>query len=108
MDVVFLVIIGVACVVVYARHTKEFNTLDQLAQDIYKTKDLAITMPQASDLAKDIQETTGVITGNTVTDFDRKQVTLKIEASDYTITVILDKKRDVVRFDVKNRGKVDD
>lgn len=62
-------------------------------------------MPQATDLSKDIQETTGVITGNTVTAFDKKQLTLKIEASDYTITVILDKKRDVVRFDVTNRGK---
>ena len=77
-------------------------------QDIYKTKDLAITMPQATDLSKDIQETTGVITGKTVTAFDKKQLTLKIEASDYTITVILDKKRDVVRFDVTNRGQVDD
>ena len=62
-------------------------------------------MPQATDLSKDIQETTGVITGNTVTAFDKKQLTQKIEASDYTITVILDKKRDVVRFDVTNRGK---
>ena len=62
-------------------------------------------MPQASDLSKDIQEKTGVITGKIVTVFDKKQLTLKIKASDYTITVILDKKRNVVRFDVKNRGK---
>ena len=62
-------------------------------------------MPQASDLSKDIQDKTGVIIGNIVTAFDKKQLTLKIEASDYTITVILDEKRNVVRFDVKNRGK---
>ncbi|WP_263281595.1 hypothetical protein [Leuconostoc mesenteroides] len=40
-----------------------------------------------------------------MTAFDKKELTLKIEASDYTITVILDKKRDVVPFDVTNRGK---
>ncbi|QFS14861.1 hypothetical protein BHS03_04040 [Leuconostoc gasicomitatum] len=108
MNVVFLVIVGVGILYVYFKHDGELKKLDQLAQDIYKTKDLAITMPQASDLSKDIQETTGVITGKTVTAFDKKQLTLKIEASDYTITVILDKKRDVVRFDVTNRGKVDD
>ncbi|MCT3115634.1 MULTISPECIES: hypothetical protein [Leuconostoc] len=62
-------------------------------------------IPQASDLAKAIQEKTGVISGNTVTVFDKKLLTLKIEASDFTIIVILDKKRNVVRFDVKNRGK---
>ncbi|WP_349515082.1 hypothetical protein [Leuconostoc suionicum] len=45
-----------------------------------------------------------MITGKTVIAFDKKQIILKIEASDYTITVILDKKRDVVRFDVTNRG----
>ncbi len=108
MNVVFLVIVVVVVLFVYLKHDAELKKLDQLAQDIYKTKDLAITMPQASDLSKDIQERTGVITGNTVTVFDKKQLTLKIEASDYTITVILDKKRDVVRFDIKNRGKVDD
>lgn len=108
MNVVFLVIIVVVVLFIYLKHDAELKKLDQLAQDIYKTKDLAITMPQASDLSKDIQETTGVITGNTVTSFDKKQLTLKIEASDYTITVILDKKRDVVRFDVTNRGQVDD
>ncbi|MCT4389000.1 MULTISPECIES: hypothetical protein [Leuconostoc] len=72
---------------------------------IYKTKDLAFMIPQASDLVKAIQEKTGVIAGNTVTTFDKKLLTLKIEASDFTIIVILDKKRNVVRFDVKNRGK---
>ena len=46
-----------------------------------------------------------MIAGNTVTAFDKKSLTLKIEASDFTIIVILDKKRNVVRFDVKNRGK---
>lgn len=105
MNVVFLVIVGFGILYVYFKHGAELKKLDQLAQDIYKTKDLALTMPQATDLSKDIQETTGVITGNTVTAFDKKQLTLKIEASDYTITVILDKKRDVVRFDVTNRGK---
>ncbi|MDI6551856.1 hypothetical protein QMA51_09365 [Leuconostoc suionicum] len=105
MNVVFLVIVVVVVLFVYLKHDAELKKLDQLAQDIYKTKDLAITMPQASDLSKDIQETTGVITGKTVTAFDKKQLTLKIKASDYTITVILDKKRNVVRFDVKNRGK---
>ena len=105
MNVVFLVIVGFGILYVYFKHGAELKKLDQLAQDIYKTKDLALTMPQATDLSKDIQETTGVITGNTVTAFDKKQLTLKIEASDYTITVILDKKRDMVRFDVTNRGK---
>lgn len=62
-------------------------------------------MPETSDLSKDIQDETGVITGKIVTVFDKKQLTLKIEASNYTITVILDKKRNVVRIDVKNRGK---
>lgn len=105
MNVVFLVIVGVAILYVYFKHDAELKKLDQLAQDIYKTKVLAITMPQASDLSKDIQEKTGVIAGNTVTAFDKKSLTLKIEASDFTIIVILDKKRNVVRFDVKNRGK---
>lgn len=108
MNVVFLVIVGVGILYVYFRHYAELKKLDQLAQDIYKTKELAITMPQASDLSKAIQEKTGVIAGNTVTAFDKSQLNLKIEASDYTIKVILDKKRDVVRFDVTNRGKVDD
>lgn len=62
-------------------------------------------MPETSDLSKDIQDETGVITGKIVTAFDKKQLTLKIEVSDYTVTVILDKKRNVVRIDVKNRGK---
>lgn len=62
-------------------------------------------MPETSDLSKDIQDETGVITGKIVTVFDKKQLTLKIEASNYTITVILDEKRNVVRIDVKNRGK---
>ncbi|KMY81028.1 hypothetical protein WZ78_08085 [Leuconostoc mesenteroides subsp. dextranicum] len=105
MNIVFLVIVGVGILYVYFRHDAELKKLDQLAQDIYKTKDLAITMAQASDLSKDIQETTGVITDKIVTVFDKKQLTLKIEASNYTITVILDKKRNVVRIDVKNRGK---
>lgn len=105
MNVVFLVIVGVGILYVYFKHDAELKKLDQLAQDIYKTKNLAITMPQATDLSKDIQETTGVITGKTVTTFDKKLLTLKIEASDSTIIVILDKKRNVVRFDVKNRGK---
>ncbi|WP_052037791.1 hypothetical protein [Leuconostoc mesenteroides] len=108
MNVVFFVIVVVVLLFVYLKHDAELKKLDQLAQDIYKTKDLAITMPQASDLSKDIQETTGVITGNTVTVFDKKKLTLKMEASDYTISVILDKKRNVVRFDVKNRGLFDD
>ena len=105
MNVVFLVIVGVAILYVYFKHDAELKKLDQLAQDIYKTKDLAITMPQASDLSKDIQDKTGVITSKIVTVFDKKQLTLKIEASNYTITVILDKNRNVVRIDVKNRGK---
>ncbi|VTU70614.1 hypothetical protein AMBR_MGDJBKAP_01467 [Leuconostoc pseudomesenteroides] len=108
MNVVFLVIVGFGILYVYFKHDAELKKLDQLAQDIYKTKDLAITMPQASDLSKDIQETTRVVTGRTVTAFDKKELTLKIEASDYTITVILDKKRNVVRIDVKNRGKEND
>ncbi len=105
MNVVFLVIVGVGILYVYFKRDAELKKLDQLAQDIYKTKDLVITMPQASDLSKDIQDKAGVITGKIVTVFDKKQLTLKIEASNYTITVILDKKRNVVRIDVKNRGK---
>ena len=45
-----------------------------------------------------------MIAGNIVAAFDKKLLTLKIEASDFTIIVILDKKRNVVRFDVKNSG----
>lgn len=105
---ILFLIFGFGIAFMYVRHNREFEALDDLGKAIYKTKDLAFTMPQASDLSKDIQDATGVITGKTVTAFDKKQLTLKIEASDYTITVILDKKRDVVRFDVTNRGKVDD
>lgn len=105
---ILFLIFGFGIAFLYVRHNRDFEALDDLGKEIYKTKDLAFTMPQASDLSKDIQETTGVITGKTVTAFDKKQLTLKIEASDYTITVILDKKRDVVRFDVTNRGQVDD
>ncbi len=89
----------------YVRHNRDFEALDDLGKTIYKTKDLAFTMPETSDLSKDIRDKTGVIAGNTVTVFDKKLLTLKIEASDFTIIVILDKKRNVVRFDVKNRGK---
>ncbi|MDC2805043.1 hypothetical protein [Leuconostoc suionicum] len=102
---ILFLIFGFGIAFLYVRHNRDFEALDDLGKEIYKTKDLAFTMPQASDLSKDIQETTGVITGKTVTAFDKKELTLKIEASDYTITVILDKKRDVVRFDVTNRGK---
>ena len=107
-NVILFLILGFGITFLYVRHNRDFEALDDLGKTIYKTKDLAFTMPQASDLSKDIQETTGVITGKTVTAFDKKQFTLKIEASDYTITVILDKKRNVVRFDVTNRGQVDD
>ena len=105
---ILFLIFGFGIAFMYVRHNREFEALDDLGKAIYKTKDLAFTMPQASDLSKDIQETTGVITGKTVTAFDKKQLTLKIEASDYTITVILDKKRDVVRFDVTNRKLTDE
>ncbi|WP_273720346.1 hypothetical protein [Leuconostoc mesenteroides] len=105
---ILFLILGFGIAFLYVRHNRDFEALDDLGKEIYKTEDLAFTMPQASDLSKDIQDTIGVITGKTVTVFDKKQLTLKIEASDYTITVILDKKRDVVRFDVTNRGKVDD
>ncbi|MGB2524715.1 hypothetical protein [Leuconostoc suionicum] len=105
---ILFLIFGFGIAFLYVRHNRDFEVLDDLGKAIYKTKDLAFTMPQASDLSKDIQEKTGVITGNTVTVFDKKQLTLKVEASDYTITVILDKKRNVVRFDVTNRGQVDD
>lgn len=105
---ILFLIFGFGIAFMYVRHNREFEALDDLGKAIYKTKDLAFTMPQASDLSKDIQDATGVIIGNTVTAFDKKQLTLKVEASDYTITVILNKKRDVVRFDVTNRGKVDD
>ena len=102
---ILFLIFGFGIAFLYVRHNRDFEALDDLGKVIYKTKDLAFTMPQASDLSKDIQEKTGVITGKIVTVFDKKQFTLKIKASDYTITVILDKKRNVVRFDVKNRGK---
>lgn len=102
---ILFLIFGFGIAFLYVRHNRDFEALDDLGKAIYKTKDLAFTMPQASDLSKDIQEKTGVITGKIVTVFDKKQLTLKIKASDYTITVILDKKRNVVRFDVKNRGK---
>ncbi|AWV37910.1 hypothetical protein EQZ98_05840 [Leuconostoc mesenteroides] len=105
---ILFLIFGLGITFLYVRHNREFEALDDLAKEIYKTKDLGFTMPQASDLSKDIQDKAGVIIGNTVTAFDKKQLTLKIEASDYTIIVILDKKRNVVRFDVKNRGKVSD
>ncbi|MFP1610487.1 hypothetical protein ACLCDT_06910 [Leuconostoc suionicum] len=102
---ILFLIFGFGIAFLYVRHNRDFEALDDLGKVIYKTKDLAFTMPQASDLSKDIQEKTGVIAGNTVTAFDKKLLTLKIEASDFTIIVILDKKRNVVRFDVKNRGK---
>lgn len=105
---ILFLIFGFGIAFFYVRHNRDFEALDDLGKAIYKTKDLAFTMSQATDLSKDIQETTGVITGKTVTVFDKKQLTLKIKASDYTITVILDKKRNVVRFDVKNRGKEND
>lgn len=107
-NVILFLIFGFGIAFLYVRHNRDFEALDDLGKAIYKTRDLGFTMPQASDLSKDIQETTGAIIGSTVTVFDKKLLTLKIEASDYTITVILDKKRDVFRFDVKNRGKVDD
>lgn len=104
-NVILFLLFGFGITFLYVRHNRDFEALDDLGKTIYKTKDLAFMIPQASDLAKAIKDKTGVIAGNTVTFFDKKQLTLKIEASDYTITVILDKKRDVVRFDVKNRGK---
>ncbi|MCT3039282.1 hypothetical protein EFS27_08485 [Leuconostoc mesenteroides] len=102
-NVILFLVVGFAFF--YVRHNRDFEALDDLGKTIYKTKDLAFMIPQASDLSKDIQDKTGVITCNTVTTFDKKLLTLKIEASDFTIIVILDKKRNVVRFDVKNRGK---
>ncbi|WP_273712201.1 hypothetical protein [Leuconostoc mesenteroides] len=105
---ILFLIFGFGIAFLYVRHNRYFEALDDLGKAIYKTKDLGLTMPQASDLSKDIQDKTSVIIGNTVTAFDKKQLTLKIEASDYTIIVILDKKHDVVRFDVTNRGEFDD
>ncbi|WP_273754981.1 hypothetical protein [Leuconostoc mesenteroides] len=102
---ILFLIFGFGIAFFYVRHNRDFEALDDLGKAIYKTKDLAFTMPQASDLSKDIQDKTGVITGNTVTTFDKKLLMMKIEATDFTITVILDKKRNVVRIDVENRGK---
>lgn len=102
---ILFLIFGLGIAFLYVRHNRDFEALDDLGKSIYKTKDLAFTMPETSDLSKDIQDKTGVITGKIVTVFDKKLLTLKIEASDFTIIVILDKRRDVVRFDVKNRGK---
>lgn len=107
-NVILFSIFSFGIAFLYVRHNRNFEALDDFSKEIYKTKDLGFTMPQASDLSKDIQDKTGVITGKTVTVFDKKQLTLKVEASDYTITVILDKKRNVVRFDVTSRGQVDD
>ena len=104
-NVILFLIFGFGIAFLYVRHNRDFEALDDLGKAIYKTKDLGFTMPQASDLSKDIQDNTGVITCNTMTTFDKKLLMLKIEASDFTITVILDKKRNVVRIDVKNRGK---
>lgn len=105
---ILFLIFGFGIAFLYVRHNRDFEALDDLGKAIYKTKDLGFTMPKASDLSKDIQDKTGVIIGNTVTAFDKKQLTLKIESSDYTIIVILDKKHDVVRFDVTNRGEFDE
>lgn len=105
---ILFLIFGFGIAFLYVRHNRDFESLDDLGKAIYKTKDLAFTIPQASDLSKDIQDNTGVVTGNTVITFDKKLLTLKIEASDFTIIVILDKKRNVVGFDVKNRGKEND
>lgn len=102
---ILFLIFGFGIAFLYVRHNRDFEALDDLGKVIYKTKDLAFTMPETSDLSKDIRDKTGVIAGNTVTVFDKKLLTLKIEASDFTIIVILDEKRNVVRFDVKNRGK---
>ncbi|MDI6650853.1 MULTISPECIES: hypothetical protein [Leuconostoc] len=102
---ILFLIFGFGIAFLYVCHNRDFEALDDLGKTIYKTKDLAFMIPQASDLAKTIQDKTGVIAGNTVTAFDNKLLTLKIGASDFTIIVILDKKRNVVRFDVKNRGK---
>ena len=102
---ILFLIFGFSFAFFYVRHNRDFEALDDLGKTIYKTKDLAFTMPETSDLSKDIRDKTGVIAGNTVTVFDKKLLTLKIEASDFTIIVILDEKRNVVRFDVKNRGK---
>ncbi len=104
-NVILFLVVGFGFAFFYVRNNRDFEALDDLVKTIYKTKDLAFMIPQASDLAKAIQEKTGVIAGNTVTAFDKKSLTLKIEASDFTIKVILDKNRNVVRFDVKNRGK---
>lgn len=102
---ILFLIFGFGIAFLYVRHNRDFEALDGLGKTIYKPKDLAFMIPQASDLAKAIQDKTVVIAGNTVTAFDKKLLTLKIEASDFTIIVILDKNRNVVRFDVKNKGK---
>ncbi|WP_273720264.1 hypothetical protein [Leuconostoc mesenteroides] len=104
-NVILFLVVGFGFAFFYVRHNRDFEALDDFGKTIYRTKDLAFTIPQASDLAKSIQEKTGVIAGNTVTVFDKKLLALKIEASDFTIIVILDEKRNAVRFDVKNRGK---
>lgn len=104
-NVILFLVVGFSLAFFCVRHNRDFEALGDLGKTIYKTKDLAFIIPQASDLAKAIQEKTGVIAGNTVTVFDKRLLTLKIEASDFTIIVILDKKRNVVRFDVKNWGK---
>lgn len=104
-NVILFLVVGFGFAFFYVRHNRDFEAFDDLGKSIYKTKDLAFTMPETSDLSKDIQDKIGLITGKIVTVFDKKQLTLKIEASNYTITVILDKKRNVVRIDVKNRGK---
>ena len=58
---ILFLIFGFGIAFFYVRHNRDFEALDDLGKAIYKTKDLAFTMPQASDLSKDIQETTRVI-----------------------------------------------
>ncbi|MDV3545352.1 MULTISPECIES: hypothetical protein [Leuconostoc] len=69
-NVILLLVVGFSFAFFYVRHNRDFEALDDLGKTIYKTKDLAFMIPQASDLAKAIQEKTGVIAGNTVTVFD--------------------------------------
>ncbi|MBZ1509432.1 hypothetical protein [Leuconostoc mesenteroides] len=51
---ILFLIFGFGIAFFYVRHNRDFEALDDLGKAIYKTKDLAFTMPQASDLSKDM------------------------------------------------------
>ncbi|MGQ2286501.1 hypothetical protein ACT5YT_04480 [Leuconostoc suionicum] len=51
-NVILFLVVGFGFAFFYVRHNRDFEALDDLGKTIYKTKDLAFMIPQASDLAK--------------------------------------------------------